>query len=90
MTVAQQVMKEQLEQYKQMDVDFGMFTFAGESAVYGIVVSAEVLDDMGMPEDEQIQFVLKSLERLAKQPGFEEATDTAVREATLTALGFFK
>ena len=73
-----------------IDLDFGMFTHAGESAVYGIIVAAEVAADMGMPEDEQIQFVLNSLERLAKQPDFSEATDTAVREATLTALGFFK
>jgi hypothetical protein len=73
-----------------INLDFGMFTHAGESAVYGIIVAAEVAADMGMPEDEQIQFVLNSLERLAKQPDFSEATDTAVREATLTALGFFK
>ena len=73
-----------------INLDFGMFTHAGESAVYGIIVAAEVAADMGMPEDEQISFVLKSLERLAKQPDFEEATDTAVREAVLTALGFFK
>ena len=73
-----------------IDTDFGMFTNAGESAVYGIIVAAEVAADMGMPEDEQIQFVLKSLERLAKQPDYEEATDTAVRESVLTALGFFK
>jgi phage terminase large subunit len=83
MTVAQQVMKEQLEQYKQMDVDFGMFTFAGESAVYGIIVAAEANN---LTPDQ----VLAALERLAKQPGFEEATDTAVREATFEALGFFK
>ena len=73
-----------------INLDFGMFTHAGESAVYGIIIAAEVAADMGMPEDEQIQFVLKSLERLAKQPDYAEATDTAVREATLTALGFFK
>ena len=72
-----------------IDTDFGMFTHAGESAVYGIIVAAEVAADMGMPEDEQIQFVLKSLERLAKQPDFEEATDTAVREAVFDALGFY-
>ena len=74
----------------RLNLDFGMFTHAGESAVYGIIVAAEVAADMGMPEDEQIQFVLNSLERLAKQPDFEEATDTAVREAVLEALGFFK
>jgi len=73
-----------------IDTDFGMFTNAGESAVYGIIVAAEVLADKGMSEDDQIQFVLASLERLAKQPDFEEATDTAVREATFEALGFFK
>lgn len=72
-----------------IDTEFGMFTHAGESAVYGIIVAAEVAADMGMPEDEQIQFVLKSLERLAKQPDFEEATDTAVREAVFDALGFY-
>ena len=88
MIVAQKVMNEQLVQYQKMNIDFGMFTFAGECAVYGIVIAAEVLADKGMSEDEQIQFVLASLERLAKQPDFEEATDTAVREAALYALGF--
>ena len=70
------------------NIDFGMFTYAGECAVYGIVIAAEVLADKGMSEDEQIQFVLASLERLSKQPDFEEATDTVVREAALYALGF--
>jgi hypothetical protein len=42
-----------------INLDFGMFTHAGESAVYGIIVAAEVAADMGMPEDEQIQFVLE-------------------------------
>ena len=88
MIVAQKVMNEQLTQYQKMNIDFGMFTFAGECAVYGIVIAAEVLADKGMSEDEQIQFVLASLERLAKQPDFEEATDTVVREAALYALGF--
>ena len=70
------------------NIDFGMFTYAGECAVYGIVIAAEVLADKGMSEDDQIKFVLASLERLAKQPDFEEATDTVVREAALYALGF--
>jgi len=73
----------------EMFTNFEMYTNAGDCAVYGIVCAAEVAADMGMPEDEQIKFVLKSLERLAKQPGFEEATDTAVREATFEALGFY-
>jgi 3-dehydroquinate synthetase len=73
----------------EMFTNFEMYTNAGDSAVYGIVCAAEVAADMGMPKDEQIQFVLKSLERLAKQTGLEEATDTAVREATFEALGFY-
>ena len=60
-----------------------MFTHAGDAAVYGIVVAAEANDfTWGQVED--------SLQRLARQPGFEEATDTAVREAVYLALGFDK
>jgi hypothetical protein len=66
-----------------INLDFGMFTHAGESAVYGIIVAAEANN---LTPDQ----VLASLERLAKQPDFSEATDTAVREATFEALGFFK
>ena len=66
-----------------INLDFGMFTHDGESAVYGIIVAAEANN---LTPDQ----VLASLERLAKQPDFEEATDTAVREAVFEALGFFK
>jgi hypothetical protein len=68
-----------------INLDFGMFTHAGESAVYGIIVAAEVAANNLTPDQ-----VLASLERLAKQPDFSEATDTAVREAVFEALGFFK
>ena len=65
-----------------INLDFGMFTHAGESAVYGIIVAAEANN---LTPDQ----VLASLERLAKQPDFSEATDTAVREAVFDALGFY-
>jgi hypothetical protein len=65
-----------------INLDFGMFTHAGESAVYGIIVAAEANN---LTPDQ----VLASLERLAKQPDFSEATDTAVREAVFEALGFY-
>lgn len=66
-----------------INLDLGMFTHAGESAVYGIIVAAEANN---LTPDQ----VLASLERLAKQPDFEEATDTAVREAVFEALGFYE
>ena len=65
-----------------INLDFGMFTHAGESAVYGIIVAAEANN---LTPDQ----VLAALERLAKQPDFSEATDTAVREAVFEALGFY-
>ena len=65
-----------------INLDFGMFTHAGESAVYGIIVAAEANN---LTPDQ----VLASLERLAKQPDFSEATDTAVREAVFETLGFY-
>ena len=65
-----------------INLDFGMFTHAGESAVYGIIVAAEANN---LTPDQ----VLVALERLAKQPDFSEATDTAVREAVFDALGFY-
>ena len=65
-----------------INLGFGMFTHAGESAVYGIIVAAEANN---LTPDQ----VLASLERLAKQPDFSEATDTAVREAVFEALGFY-
>jgi len=53
---------------------YAMYTNAGDAAVYGIVVAA---DANGLSWGQ----VYDSLRRLSTQPGFEEATDTAVREA---------
>ena len=64
------------------ELDFGMFTAAGDAAIYGIIVAAEA-NNM-TPEQ-----VMNALQRLAKQSGFEEATDTAVRETVGCALNFF-
>ena len=62
-------------------MEFNMFTNAGDAAVYGIVMAAEA-------NNMTWQQVESSLRRLAQQPGFEEAMDTAVREVVYMALRF--
>ena len=58
----------------ELDYNYGMFTNAGDAAVYGVVATASVLD---LTWDE----VVRALSMLSRQPGFGEAMDTAVREA---------
>lgn len=52
---------------------YGMFTDEGNVAVHNIVTTAHLLDISWIE-------VLRMLEKLSKVKGFEEATDTAVRE----------
>ena len=59
--------------------DYDMFTHTGNAAVHGIVVAA-IANDMAWDQLEAALF------RLARTPGLEEATDTAVREAVYTKL----
>ena len=60
---------------------YAMYTEAGDRAVAGIVkfAKAHYLDWAG---------VEGMLEQLAKNAKFEEATDTAVREAVYLEMGF--
>jgi hypothetical protein len=60
--------------------DFGMYTDAGNSAVMGIVEGA-ISNGLSWLE------VYQCLVNLAKQPGFEEALDTVVRELVYDACG---
>ena len=70
--------------------DFGMFTVAGNAAVDEIVREARELagvDGPANPVQQAINYMLNELEYLGKEH-FEEATDTAVREAAMAE--FFK
>ena len=65
--------------------DFGMFTVAGNCAVAEVVREARELatvDGPANPVQQAISYMLTELEYLGKEH-FEEATDTAVREAAL-------
>lgn len=57
---------------------FGMFTDFGNRAVYGIAVAAKT---MKLNNEVSWGVVYRALELLAEKEGFEEATDTEVREA---------
>ena len=61
---------------------FGMFTDAGNLAVYGIALTAKSLSGISWSK------VQNALELLAEKEGFEEATDTEVREAVYMYVGF--
>ena len=65
--------------------DFGMFSHAGNCAVAEIVREAQELagvDGPHNPVKQAIQYMFRELEYLGKEH-FEEADDTAVREAAL-------
>lgn len=65
---------------------FGMFTDAGNRAVYGIALMAKTIGEKtGEISWSKVQ---KALELLAEKEGFEEATDTEVREAVYMYVGF--
>ena len=61
---------------------FGMFTDAGNRAVYGVALMAKTIGEVSWSK------VQKALELLAEKEGFEEATDTEVREAVYMYVGF--
>jgi 2-hydroxychromene-2-carboxylate isomerase len=58
---------------------YAMFTDAGNAMINGVVMTAK---SAGLDWDE----VLEVLEDIATLDGFEEATDTAVRECVYMAL----
>ena len=53
--------------------DYGMFTPEGNAAVHGIVLLSRV-------HEESWLCTWQALVNLAREPGFEEATDKEVRE----------
>ena len=64
--------------------DFGMFTTAGNCAVADIVREARELAGIDGPINPRLQALAwmdAELAALSDNDGFEEATDTAVREA---------
>ncbi|MDB4331197.1 hypothetical protein N9993_01480 [bacterium] len=64
-------------------MQYGMFTKSGDAAVHKIVTEALVLAGLDGPSNAAEQawnWALGELDALARDPAFEEATDTAVRE----------
>ena len=63
---------------------FEMFTLEGEALVSRIASAARELAGVDGPENPTtlaLQWAERELEKLSHAEGFEEATDTAVREA---------
>ena len=69
--------------------DYAMFTKQGNAAVHKLVCEARELaglDGPINPVEQAWNWLVNELIALGKQPGFEEATDTAVREACYDAI----
>ena len=65
-------------------MQYNMFTKQGDAAVHKLVCEARQLADVDGPHNAVEQawnWLLNELDALARDPAFEEATDTAVREA---------
>lgn len=65
-------------------MQYNMFTKQGDAAVHKLVCEARQLADVDGPDNAVEQawnWLLNELDALARDPAFEEATDTAVREA---------
>lgn len=65
-------------------MQYNMFTKQGDLAVHKLVCEARELaglDGPHNPLEQAWNWLLNELEALARDPAFEEATDTAVREA---------
>jgi len=63
---------------------FGMFTTEGDFLVSRIAEAAKDLAGVDGPENPTtlaVQWAFRELDKLSHAEGFEEATDTAVREA---------
>ena len=60
---------------------YAMFTEAGNKAVHKIVLTAAMYN-------QDPQTIYKAFRMLGNVKGFEEATDTAVRESVFEACGF--
>ena len=61
--------------------DFGMYTDNGNILIQGIV-------DVAKSTNADWPWVYEKLEMLAKTKGFEEATDTMVREIVFDTIGY--
>lgn len=69
--------------------DFAMFTDQGNAEVARLVDTAQTyagLDGPIDPVNKAWTWLVNELEALSQNPNYEEATDTAVREAAYTAL----
>ena len=65
-------------------MQYNMFTKQGDAAVHKLVCEARQLADVDGPDnavEQEWNWLLNELDALARDPAFEEATDTAVREA---------
>lgn len=65
-------------------MQYNMFTQAGDDKVARLVETARELAGVDGPDravEQAWNWLLNELDALARDPAFEEATDTAVREA---------
>jgi hypothetical protein len=65
-------------------MQYGMFTKEGDAAVHQLVEQAREYSNVDGPQNPvemAWNWLLNELDALARDPAFEEATDTAVREA---------
>jgi len=65
-------------------MQYGMFTKEGDAAVHKLVQQARQYADLDgpiNPVEQAWNWLLNELDALARDPAFEEAADTAVREA---------
>jgi len=65
-------------------MQYGMFTKEGDAKVHKLVLQARQYADLDgpiNPVEQAWNWLLNELHALGEDPAFEEATDTAVREA---------
>lgn len=65
--------------------DYGMFSEAGNLAVWSMLMTARARTRDGVPEGEVLAFVDRQVTELYSR-GYREVRDTAVREAILVEL----
>ena len=68
------------------NTNYEMFTPEGNELVHRIVLAGQALLKFD-PQESVWAFAQRELHKLSYAPGYEEATDTAVREAVYERLG---
>lgn len=68
------------------EISYGMFSHHGNMEVHGIVGAFRALKGFYPSQDALVQELRRNLSLLAKNPKFQEATDTVVVEAAFIAI----